>query len=74
MLPLAPGNVAACWATSAEFSRGLRVEVPGKRSKRHEYEVKVMANWVPVFAFCVIFNGTDNIKVVAGSCSRIQVL
>jgi hypothetical protein len=28
---LDPGNwicVAACWATSAEFSRGLRVEVP----------------------------------------------
>lgn len=44
MLPLAPGNVAACWATSAEFSRGLRVEVPGKRSKKHEYEVDVMAN------------------------------
>lgn len=25
----APGRVAACWATSAELSRGLRVEVPG---------------------------------------------
>lgn len=24
----APGRVAACWATSAELSRGLRVEVP----------------------------------------------
>lgn len=28
MAPDAPGNVAACWATSAELRRGLRVEVP----------------------------------------------
>lgn len=29
----APGSVPACWATSAEFKRGFRVDVPvgGKR-------------------------------------------
>lgn len=36
-----PGRVAACCATSAEFRRGLRVEVPVGKEERKGEEIRI---------------------------------